>query len=94
MYKYTVCGKFITKKNEGFEVINPISITSDKSTPDYIANNTSDQYYLDGSLKVEGSIISKNFLNEAGEPIGLPKNVDVKDTLDIEGSIISKNFLK
>ena len=50
---------------------------------DLIEHMTSDQYYLDGSLKVAGSVISKSFLNESGEPIGLPKNVEVKGSLRV-----------
>ena len=50
---------------------------------DLVEHMTSDQYYLDGSLKIAGSIISKSFLNESGEPIGLPKNVEVKGSLRV-----------
>ena len=62
-----------------------IFYSADGQKDDYLIENmTNDQYYLDGSLKVEGSIISNNFLNEAGEPIGLPKNVNVKGYLKVK----------
>jgi hypothetical protein len=49
-----------------------------------IENMSNEDYYLDGSLKVAGSIISNKFVNEAGEPIGLPKDVDVKGSLKVK----------
>jgi len=58
---------------------------------DLIEHMTSDQYYLDGSLKIAGSVISKNFFNESGEPIGLPKNVEVKGTLRVNNKTDLKN---
>jgi hypothetical protein len=60
-------------------------------TVDLIEHMTSDQYYLDGSLKIAGSVISNKFLNEAGEPIGLPKNVNVKGSLQVNNKTELKN---
>jgi len=53
---------------------------------DIIEKMTSDNYFLDGNLKVSGSIISNKFINEAGISIGLPKDVDVKGSLKVKGS--------
>ena len=58
---------------------------------DLVEHMTSDQYYLDGSLKIAGSIISKSFLNESGEPIGLPRNVEVKGSLRVNDKTDLKN---
>ena len=58
---------------------------------DLVEHMTSDQYYLDGSLKIAGSIISKSFLNESGEPIGLPKNVEVKGSLRVNDKTDLRN---
>ena len=60
-----------------------------------IENMSNDNYYLDGSLKVAGSVISNKFVNEAGEPIGLPKNVDIKGSLKARGSTeLEKTLIK
>jgi hypothetical protein len=66
---------------------------------DLIENMSNDEYYLDGSIRIGGSVISNKFVNEAGEPIGLPKNVDVKGSLKVKdetelGKALIKNNLK
>ena len=66
--------------------MSEIFYSADGDVIKIIENMTDDQYYLDGSLKVSGSVISNKFVNEAGEPIGLPKNVDVKGSLKVRGA--------
>jgi len=64
-----------------------------------IEHMANEEYYLDGSIKVAGSVISNKFVNEAGEPIGLPKNVDIKGSLKVKdetelGNTLINNNLK
>jgi len=71
--------------------MSEIFYSADGEITKIIENMTNDQYYLDGSLKVSGSVISNKFVNEAGEPIGLPKNVDVKGSLKVRGNTELEN---